>query len=106
MQAKHHNEPHNIERGHMNTRQSAYGDVLAPSTVQQDLRYSRKEVVPIEIEAWVTHRDDCFVRHFSEPKDKEWKASVKHINGVTEQEWCTTLEEAVAWCDKYFLSGV
>jgi hypothetical protein len=71
--------------------------------VRQDLRYSRKEIVPVEIEAWVTHRNDCFVKYFSDPKGKDWKASVRHINGVMEWEWCATLEEAVAWCNKYFL---
>jgi hypothetical protein len=70
------------------------------------LRYSRKEIVPIEIEAWVTHKNDCFVGHYSDPKGKDWKASVRHISGVMEWEWCATLEEAVAWCDRYFLSNI
>jgi hypothetical protein len=80
------------------------GDLLDGS-VRHIPRYDKKAIVAVEIEAWVTHKSECFVGHISDPVGKEWKAHVRHIKGVMEWEWFQTFEEAVAWCERYFLSN-
>lgn len=69
------------------------------------MKYERTDTIAVKVEAWVTRRDECSVKHFAEPEDRPWKASVRHMRGFMEWEWCATFEEAVAWCEGYFLAN-
>lgn len=59
------------------------------------------EVFTVQIEVWVSRRDDSFVKHFADPDDKPFRANVRHSNGVLEWQWCDTFEEAVEWCRRF-----
>lgn len=61
-----------------------------------------QKTLRVEIEVWVTHRDEAFggVPPVSDVI-KEWKSSVRHSNGTLEWQWHDTFEQAVDWCEKF-----
>jgi hypothetical protein len=63
--------------------------------------YQKK--LKVEIEVWVTPRNEAFggVPPLATDNYKDWKASVRHSNGVMEWRWCDTFEEAVEWCEAF-----
>jgi hypothetical protein len=61
------------------------------------------KILNAQIEVWVEHRDDMHptMKAIGEHLCREWKASIRYINGKMEWQWCSTYLEAVAWCENF-----
>ncbi len=55
----------------------------------------------MECEAFITHRDDCFVKAIGEPESLPWKAAVRTGDGMLHWQWCKTEAAALAWIDRW-----
>lgn len=59
------------------------------------------KMLTVGTEVWVSNRKNISSFPICDFGNlKEWRASIRHSNGVLEWQWCDKFEDAVAWCER------